>query len=340
MELSNLLGYGLATVGTVAIALSPGVEKSFVEASNNHNSTPQTTNSQPSPRRLTVTVRVQEPEDLKLAEGDEVKAGDIIASRDREKQRLEAQRTQLALSLERLQAYQPTPPTPPQAVPLVKALPPVSYLEHEAAIEKAKAAIASVESEMEIKKQEISYLSELPNLDPIILAHEQAKLKQLKLKHTAAVKDYQLAMGKLQSAKDSRAYQEYQASLAAARRIEELNQARLNYQRQLAEYEQRLADREFKITQVKAKLNDIDNQIASLSVVKAPYAGTVRRVKWLGQSPDGSLTAEVTLIVRNREQGEFGIRNGGRIRKTLLRRTAKPHCLCLVWTVVRNALKS
>ena len=88
MELSNLFGYGLATVGTVAIALSPGVDKSSVEASNNNNSAPQATNSQPSPRRLTVTVRVQEPEDLKLAEGDEVKAGDIIASRDREKQSL------------------------------------------------------------------------------------------------------------------------------------------------------------------------------------------------------------------------------------------------------------
>ena len=36
MELSNLFGYGLATVGTVAIALSPGVEKSSVEASNNN----------------------------------------------------------------------------------------------------------------------------------------------------------------------------------------------------------------------------------------------------------------------------------------------------------------
>ena len=43
-------------------------------------------------------------------------------------------------------------------------------------IEKAKAAIASVESEIETKKQEIAYLKELPSLDPIILEHEQAKL--------------------------------------------------------------------------------------------------------------------------------------------------------------------
>jgi hypothetical protein len=45
----------------------------------------------------------------------------------------------------------------------------MSYLKHEAEREKAKAAIASVESELETKKQEIDYLKDLPNLDPIIL---------------------------------------------------------------------------------------------------------------------------------------------------------------------------
>ncbi len=99
----------------------------------------------------------------------------------------------------------------------------------------------------------------LPN--PIILEHEQAKLKQLKQKHTAAVRDYQLAVGKLQSAKNQRAYQEYQASLEAARRVEEVNQARSNYERQLAECQQRLGEREFQVAQVKAKLQEVDNAL-------------------------------------------------------------------------------
>jgi hypothetical protein len=38
---------------------------------------------------------------------------------------------------------------------------------------------------------------------------------------------------------------EYQASLEAARRVEEVNQARSNYERQLAEYQQHLGEREF-----------------------------------------------------------------------------------------------
>jgi hypothetical protein len=43
----------------------------------------------------------------------------------------------------------------------------------------------------------------------------------------------------------------------------------------------------------------VDNQIANLSVVKAPYSGTVRRIKWKGLAPDGSLSAEITLMVSN-----------------------------------------
>jgi multidrug efflux pump subunit AcrA (membrane-fusion protein) len=247
---------------------------------------------------------------LKIAEGQEIKQGDIISDRISEKNRLTSQQKQLQLSLERLKTAIVTPPTPPAPTPLVKALPPVSYLEQEAAVEKTKAALlrtrvsetASITSELELKKQEIDYLSQVPNLDPIILEHEQTKLAELKRNHTAAVRDYQLAMGKLQTAKDNRKYQEYQASVTEVQRIEQMNQARLNYQQQLAQYEQRLADREFQVSQLQARLNDVNNAIASLAQVKAPYSGTVRRIRWLGQSPDGSLTAEVTVMVGNSEQ--------------------------------------
>ena len=237
-------------------------------------------------------------------EGEQVAKGEIIADRERERTRLTAQQKQLQLSLDRIGAASITPPAAPQQVPTVMALPPVSYLEHEAAVEKTKSAIASIESELELKQSEISYLSGVKNLDPIILEHEQAKLKQLKQQHTAAVREYQLAMGKMQTAKDSRKYQEYQASINSARRVEEMNQARLNYQRQLAEYEQRLTDREFQVTQLIEKLNNVDSAIATLSVVKSPYAGTVRRISWLGQSADGTLTAQVTLMVESESDRE------------------------------------
>lgn len=299
-RVSKLVVYGLVTAAIAFSVISTNIYPLPSWAIDIAQATQTTT----APKRLTITVKVTEPDDLKVSEGEQVEKGEIIADRERERTRLNAQQKQLQLSLNRLKAASITPPVAPQAVPTMMALPPVSYLEQVAAVEKTKSAIASIESELELKQEEITYLKSVKNLDPIILEHEQANLKQLKQDHTTAVRDYQLAMGKLQSAKDSRKYQEYQASINSARRVEEMNQSRLNYQRQLAEYEQRLTDREFQVTQLQEKLNDVENAIATLSVVKSPYAGIVRRVKWLGQSADGSLTAEVTLMVESDREAE------------------------------------
>ncbi|MGK7885385.1 MAG: hypothetical protein AB4057_12270 [Crocosphaera sp.] len=303
MEIGQLLGWGTAGLVTVAFAGNVSIPTNGQADGTNNNivaqvSTEQTTEETQQPRRLTITVKIAEPQDLKVSEGSQIKTGQIIASRDRETQRLSAQKRQLNLSLQKLQSYQPLPPTPPSLPPTIKALPPNSYLEQEAMVEKTKTAIASVESQIEVKEKEIEYLQGIENLDPIILDHETVKLNQLKLKLTSAIRDYQLAMGKLQTAKDSRAYQEYQASLATARRVEQMNASTSSYERQLAEYQQQLAGREFQEAQLQGKLNEVENAIANLSVVKSPYDGTVRRIKWLGQSPDGSLTAEITLMVR------------------------------------------
>lgn len=295
-RVSKLIIYGLIAV---AIALTINFTNIYPLTATSTSQSDQTETT--TPKRLDITVNLSEPDDLKVKEGSLVKVGDIIADREREKTRLTSQERQLQLSLERITAASITPPAVPVAVPSVMALPPVSYLEHQAAVAKTQSAISSIESEVELKQEEINYLSSVKNLDPIILEHERAKLKQLKLDHTEAVREYQLAMGKMQTAKNSRQYQEYQASIDTARRVEEQNQARLSYQHQLAEYEQRLTDREFQLTQLQEKLNDVQNQIATLSVVKSPYSGTVRRVKFLGQSSDGSLTASVTLMVGDSE---------------------------------------
>jgi hypothetical protein len=286
----------VAVIGVLALVVS---QPKKVESQTDAPTAAPRSEISDSPRRLTITVRVQEPTDLKVSEGSRIQKGQVIADRKREKQRLQAQRSRLSLSLARLTAYQPSPPTPPRPVPAVKSLPPASYLEHEATVETAKVAIDSVESEIGTKNQEIAYLRGLPSVDPIIIEHEGAKLAELKRKHTTAVKEYQLAIAKLQAAKNQRDYQEYQASLETVKRAEESNATRASYERSFAEYQQRLADREFQTAQIQGKIQEVENAIASLSVVKSPYDGTIRRVKWLGQSPDGSLTAEITVMVRN-----------------------------------------
>lgn len=253
-----------------------------------------------SPHRLTINVAVAEPTDLKVKEGQDIKAGELVADRGRERSRLEAQKSQILLTLQRLKSATISQPLPPAAVPAVAPLPQPSYLEQEAAIDRAKVAVEQAEQAIALKQKELTYLQGLSHLDPLIFEHEQAKLAELQQEHDGAVRDYQLAIGRLDSAQKQRAYTEYQNSIDLAQRIEAHNQAALEYQQQLAAYEQRQRDKEYQVSQTQLKLNEVNNAIATLATVKAPYAGQIRRIKWMGQGADGSLSVAITLLIGDR----------------------------------------
>lgn len=110
------------------------------------------------PRRLTINVAVADVEDLKVAEGDRVIVGQLIADQSRQRQRLEAQMQQLDLTLHRLQVATISAPLPPKRPPII--LDP-TYLEETAAIDQAKATIDQAEAAISAKRQEIDYLSDL-----------------------------------------------------------------------------------------------------------------------------------------------------------------------------------
>ncbi len=249
----------------------------------------QPTQPDEAPRRLTINVSVTDPDDLKVTEGDRISVGQLIADRTRERQRLEAQARQLTLTLQRLESATITPPLPPATPPPI-ATP--TYLEEIAAIDRAKADVDQAEALIAAKHQELDYLAQLPNLDPLVMEHEQAKLAELQRHHTAAVRDYQLALGK-------RSTSEYEHSRAMAIDISSRNRDQLSYQNQWAQYEQRLRDRDYQISTTRLRLDEIDTAIANLAVIRSPYAGRIRRVKWLGQGSDGMLSAEITLMVRS-----------------------------------------
>ncbi len=287
----------LTTAGT--LLLSPSKIANSQEAQT-LTTAPIETRAATYPNRIEITVKISAHEDLKIAENMILEKGQIISDRIPEKQRLEAQKKQLELSLERVLSASITPPPKPLPVPAVAPLPPVNYLEHEAAIERANIAIALSAEEISIKVQEIEELSNISDLDPIILEHEQAKLKQLQLNHQIAANELELAQGKLQTAKQQREYQEYQASITAARRIEEQNQAKLLYQRQLAEYNEKIAAKEIQVTQLQEKINVIQSQIDNLQIV-SPYAGEVRSIEFLGQSEDGAIAVRILLKVSSEQ---------------------------------------
>ena len=248
------------------------------------------------PNRIEITVRISAHEDLKIAKNMVLQKGQVISDRVTERERLLAQKKQLELSLQRVQSASVQPPSKPLPVPEVAPLPPVNYLEFEAAIAKSQLSINSAAEEVAIKVQEIKQLSEIPNIDPIIIKHEQAKLKQLRLNHQVAESELELAKGKLQTAKQKRQYEEYKFSVTAARRVEEQNIILGNYQRQIAEYNDKIARKEVQVTQLNEKLANVQKQIDNLKII-SPYNGEVRNVEFLGQDAEGSITVKILLRV-------------------------------------------
>ena len=288
MKLRDAIPYAFSIllVGGVAVA-----QQVINQPSPPKQKTPLATGE--APRRLTINVSVTDPDDLKVTAGDRISVGQLIADRSRERQRLEAQTQQLTLTLQRLEHSTITPLLPP-ATPPPLASP--TYLEQTAAIAKAKADVDQTEASIEAKHQELAYLSELQNLDPLVFEHEQANLAEQQQQHTAAVREYQLTLGQRSTA-------EYEHSWAMVIDASSRNRDLLGYQAQWAQYEQRLRDRDYQLSQTQLRLDEIQNQIANLAVVRSPYAGRIRRIKWLGQDSSGLLSAEISLVVRASSTG-------------------------------------
>ena len=203
-------------------------------------------------------------------------------------------------------------------------------LEESSAVRKAEIALAEKQHAVDLQNRKIDAVQGLKDLPPDVLVHEQevlkqkqadvkqaqADLEQATAKEQAVSKqqsdkmqqlsqavekaqsELQLAISKLQTAHDKRAYSEYEASVTAARRTEERNQAEANYETRVSEAEQHQRDRSFQVAQIQAKIAEVDNQLSALSTVKSPYTGTIRFIKILGQN-DKNLSMEVILAINN-----------------------------------------
>ncbi|PZO45819.1 MAG: hypothetical protein DCF17_00275 [Shackletoniella antarctica] len=236
------------------------------------------------PRVLAFTLTLSAPDDLKVRQGDYVNAGDVLADRNRERSGLQAQLQQTQISLQRIQSQQVLEPPEPLPVPPVSGLPPVFYGTQEA-------AIAQIEDNIDLQKRKIDLLgtmrpSEVP---PAMREHEDRILEKL-------YRDLELAKAELKQAQEKRAHQEYEHSLSMARRAEEANQQRLMHSQQRQQADQQRREKAFQEAQLQVQIETNNAKLLDLSTVRSPYAGTIRRVKWLGQS-DNRLTVEITLAI-------------------------------------------
>ena len=81
--MKGLIPYVLASVAIASVAIAQQPPSPDLPTA------PSQPTSTDSPTRLTITVAITDPEDLKVKEGDRVEAGQLIADRTRERERLE-----------------------------------------------------------------------------------------------------------------------------------------------------------------------------------------------------------------------------------------------------------
>jgi hypothetical protein len=129
-----------------------------------------------------------------------------------------------------------------------------------------------------------------------IIEHETVIFNQLKGNQEKAKRELQIAKSQLETAKEQRRYAEHQLYLENNRRAIALQQQSLELERQRTIRAGQLQEQEYSKTQIEAKIIEIDNAINQLSTVKIPYNGTIKKVKWTGQT-DHTLNVTVTLDV-------------------------------------------
>jgi hypothetical protein len=287
---------------------------------------PERRKNQLEPRNIKIELTLSNPQDLKVKPGEYITAGQVLSDRTQSRNRLQAKKKQLQLSLAKLNL--PLTPIPfPKPIPEISQLPPVSYAQEEAAIKLHKQKLKEAEQAIANQKEKIKQLNSLfstqageqeskdnymasselrgtegdlkqgstPNIK-LILSHEQANLKNLETAKKEAQIQLELAQSQLTTAKENRAYAEYQRQLELSRRAIAVEQQHQAIASQESERSRLLAEREYSKAQIETQIQTLDYQIHQLSTVTAPYEGTIKKIKWTGQS-NNTLTALVTLDI-------------------------------------------
>ena len=268
MKLSTLTIISLSCAGTlIAIATMP---VSFPERVTAQQQQEQPLESPPvttARKRHTITVTVSSPEDIKVAEGDRIVEGAVIADRTKERAKLVQQRNQLELVINKAIQVAPLPSAPPEP----------SYAAQLAAVEEAREMVAYWK---QLPKPEYRFKQD--NLIISLDTEMVEKRQSLAQKRIEAQQELNSAIANLQDAKSR-----YQREL-------------YNYNLNLSKAQASQRQREMDVLRLREKLDNLNQQISELSVIRSPYAGRVRRVKIVNQN-NLTITAEVTLLVKNGE---------------------------------------
>jgi len=225
--------------------------------------------SEPTPSRTrtrhTVTATVTRLENIQVKEGDRVEIGQVLVDNPDERKFLETKRRELELAIATNQPV-PIPPSPPIA----------DYSAEVAAVESARAMLASL-NQTPLPKYRFKTTELIEVMDRDIIRERQA----LALERVRSEQVLNQAIANLQTAKSD--YQQ-----------------RLNdYQSKVMEVQRENQERQLKQAKLRRDLAELQLNFSNTGATLSPYSGRVRQVKVLGQSESG-LKVEITLLVSER----------------------------------------
>lgn len=231
-------------------------------------------------KRHRIQVQVISLNDLKIAEGVEVVAGQIISDRTEERQSLEAERKQIENSIQQL------------SIPTSKLaeLPEPNFAIEEAAIQQIKdelqlmeanSVASTPETSFRFKDETLRKLLEAKQLEERAEAITAEANNRTKLAESKArlVGQLNSAIAALNKAKSNYQHQQYEHSLNLVRQQSEM-------QRQ-----------QYQIASLVGQKQEIEAKLREITQIKSPVAGKVRRIKNLGQK-DRQINLEVVIDVQ------------------------------------------
>ena len=221
-------------------------------------------------RRLRISFSAGSPKEIVIAEGDTVAAGSVLVESSDRRSRLLARKEQLLASRQKV-AFE---------LPPVPALPVPNFAAENSAISLARAqlgqarALLATAPQLRFKDPEIGAVLDADRI------RERSRIQQ-----SVAVAQTRVDMAV--------------AELEAARSRHE--EQKWEYKKTFQEREERLRQQGLELDRLDAQLTEINRQLEETTQVKAPYAGSIQRVRITGQN-QGQLQGWITLAVAE-EQG-------------------------------------
>jgi chromosome segregation ATPase len=274
LSVYNLLGYLLLGIAAYAFINANNTNlqanSEVTQEQNGRQGDEETSTQRPpqsTPNRHTITLVLNELDELKVTEGQRINVGDIISDRTSTRTKLQAKKKRLEAAITKA------------SLPLnqLKPVPVPRFQTELAALKQAQFNLDVIVREIE------NFDKNFHHKDPWhVQVFESEKVQQL-----AGLKRREL-----------------EASINVEQAIARLDEAKLNYQKQqyehslkVSDYQTSLQKQQEQVNSLQLQLDKVNDELETLVSVYSPYRGKVRRVKVLNQS-DRNINVEVTLDVR------------------------------------------